>query len=122
MFRRLNELTHRWGVVVTRVDIDYFNVPEDRFRTPDPDGPVKQEVKRILETSEAEAQAEAERIRRIVRVLREEGIEVSPEIVNTILLQELLETDALLPSPADSKPSGDASKGREKKPGHANKP
>jgi len=133
VFRRLNELTHRWGVVVTRVDIDYFNVPEDRFRSANPDAAIERETrmreieaereaKRIRMMSEAEAQAEAERIRRIVRVLREEGIEVSPEIVNTILLQELLETDALLPSPADSKPLGDASKGGEKKPGHANKP
>jgi hypothetical protein len=82
----------------------------------------EREAKRIRMMSEAEAQAEAERIRRIVRVLREEGIQVSPEIINAILLQELLETDALLPSPADSKPLSDASKGREKKPGHANKP
>lgn len=82
----------------------------------------EREAKRIRMMSEAEAQAEAERIRRIVRVLREEGIEVSPEIINTILLQELLETDALPPLPADSKSSSDASKGGEKKPEYANKP
>ncbi|MCS6841155.1 MAG: SPFH domain-containing protein [Roseiflexus sp.] len=119
VFRRLNELTQRWGVVVTRVDIDYFSVPEDRFRSPDPDGPVKQEVKRILETSKAEAQAEAERIRNIVRVLREEGIEISPEIVGALLIPEWTsEIEALLPPPA-AQPSSERAGNRGAKPGNA---
>lgn len=118
VFRRLNELTQRWGVVVTRVDIDYFSVPEDRFRSPDPDGPVKQEVKRILETSKAEAQAEAERIRNIVRVLREEGIEISPEIIGALLIPEWTgEIEALLPPPAA--PSSERPGNRGAKPGNA---
>lgn len=121
VFRRLNELTQRWGVVVTRVDIDYFSVPEDRFRSPDPDGPVKQEVKRILETSKAEAQAEAERIRNIVRVLREEGIEISPEIIGALLIPEWTgEIEALLPPPA-AQPSGEKTENRGAKPGNATK-
>ncbi|MCS6940756.1 MAG: SPFH domain-containing protein [Roseiflexaceae bacterium] len=121
VFRRLNELTQRWGVVVTRVDIDYFSVPEDRFRSPDPDGPVKQEVKRILETSKAEAQAEAERIRNIVRVLREEGIEISPEIIGALLIPEWTgEIEALLPPPA-AQPSGEKTGNRGAKPGNATK-
>lgn len=118
VFRRLNELTQRWGVVVTRVDIDYFSVPEDRFRSPDPDGPVKQEVKRILETSKAEAQAEAERIRNIVRVLREEGIEISPEIIGALLIPEWTgEIEALLPPPAASSSERPGNRGA--KPGNA---
>lgn len=121
VFRRLNELTQRWGVVVTRVDIDYFSVPEDRFRSPDPDGPVKQEVKRILETSKAEAQAEAERIRNIVRVLREEGIEISPEIIGALLIPEWTgEIEALLPSPA-AQPSSEKTGNRGAKPDNATK-
>lgn len=121
VFRRLNELTQRWGVIVSRVDIDYFSVPEDRFRSPDPDGPVKQEVKRILETSKAEAQAEAERIRHIVRVLREEGIEIAPEIIGALLIPEWTgEVEPLLPPPA-SKPSSDSPGNRGAKPGNATK-
>lgn len=121
VFRRLNELTQRWGVIVSRVDIDYFSVPEDRFRSPDPDGPVKQEVKRILETSKAEAQAEAERIRHIVRVLREEGIEIAPEIIGALLIPEWTgEIEPLLPPPA-SKPSSDRPENGGAKPGNATK-
>ncbi len=121
VFRRLNELTQRWGVIVSRVDIDYFSVPEDRFRSPDPDGPVKQEVKRILETSKAEAQAEAERIRQIVRVLREEGIEIAPEIIGALLIPEWTgEVEPLLPPPA-AKPSSDSPGNGGAKPGNATK-
>lgn len=121
VFRRLNELTKRWGVVVSRVDIDYFSVPEDRFRSPDPDGPVKQEVKRILETSKAEAQAEAERIRHIVRVLREEGIEIAPEIIGALLIPEWTgEIEPLLPPPA-AKPLSDGPGNGGAKPGNATK-
>ncbi len=104
VFHRLNKLTQRWGVVVTRVDIDYFSVPEDRFRK---EGPLDKEVKRILETSKAEAQAEAERIRNIVQVLRAEGIEITPEIIGALLIPEWLgEIEALLPSPS-AKPAND---------------
>lgn len=121
VFRRLNELTQRWGVIVSRVDIDYFSVPEDRFRSPDPDGPVKQEVKRILETSKAEAQAEAERIRQIVRVLREEGIEIAPEIIGALLIPEWTgEIEPLLPPPA-AKPLSDGPGNGGAKPGNATK-
>ncbi|GIW02337.1 SPFH domain-containing protein [Roseiflexus sp.] len=119
VLRRLNELTQRWGVVVTRVDIDYFSVPEDRFRSPDPDGPVKQEVKRILETSKAEAQAEAERIRNIVRVLREEGIEISPEIIGALLIPEWTGEIEALPPPATMQPSSNKPGNGGAKPGNA---
>jgi regulator of protease activity HflC (stomatin/prohibitin superfamily) len=121
VFHRLNELTQRWGVIVTRVDIDYFNVPEDRFRTPDPDGPVKQEVKRILETSKAEAQAEAERIRNIVRVLRDEGIEISPEIIGALLIPEWTGEIEALPPPSVAKPSSIGPGNGGAKPGNATK-
>lgn len=120
VFRRLNELTQRWGVGVTRVDIDYFSVPEDRFRSPDPDGPVKQEVKRILETSKAEAQAEAERIRHIVKVLREEGIEISPEIIGALLIPDWTGEVEALPPPVEAR-SPDESKSRGARSGNATK-
>ncbi len=118
VFHRLNELTRRWGVAVTRVDIDYFSVPEDRFRK---EGPLDKEIKRILETSKAEAQAEVERIRTIVRVLREENIEISPEIIGALLIPEWIsESESLLP-PAAAKPASDRPGNSGAKPGNATK-
>jgi len=116
VFRRLNELTHRWGVVVTRVDIDYFEVPEDRFRSANPEAAIERETRmreieaerearRIRVTSEAEAHAEAERVRSIVRALRAEGVDVSPEMISAILLPDWsVEAEALLP-PAGPRPA-----------------
>lgn len=117
VFRRLNELINRWGVTVNRVDIDYFEVPEDRFRSANPEATIERETRmreieaerearRIRVTSEAEAQAEAERVRGIVRALRDEGVEISPEMISAILLPDWsVEAEALLPPPGGAKPA-----------------
>lgn len=123
VFHRLNKFTQRWGVVVTRVDIDYFSVPEDRLRKPDAkkeQEKFEQERTRILKMRETGAQAEAERVRRIVHVLREEGIEISPEIVWAILTPEWTAEADVSPS-ASSKSSSDRPGNGGAKPGNATK-
>lgn len=95
--RRLNELVSRWGVSITMLEFDRVDVDGERFKALNLDRFLEREAKikraeaereatRIRLTLEAEAQAEAERVATMVRMLRDSGVDLSPEQLEKIVI------------------------------------
>jgi regulator of protease activity HflC (stomatin/prohibitin superfamily) len=126
-YRRLNELVSRWGVTISMLEFDRVDVDGERFRAMNLDRTLEREAKinraeaerdatRIKLTLEAEAEAEAERVATMVRMLRDSGVDLSPEDLEKIVIsairassEAVLEDEYmrfLMDSSAAAKPAG----------------
>jgi len=97
---RLSEMVNRWGVRVTLLEFDRVDVDAERWRsmykemilereTREERVKAEREATRIKLTREAEANAEAERIKVMVTALQEKGIELSPEALEDIVISAI---------------------------------
>jgi hypothetical protein len=92
---RLNEdeLFPAWGAIATLVEIDFFKVDGDRFKTAATEAArrdrevtealhlAKMEADRIKQVLTSEVDAEAERVRAIIKALRDSDVEITPDVV-----------------------------------------
>jgi|HigsolmetaAR202D_1030399.scaffolds.fasta_scaffold15602_2 hypothetical protein len=87
---RLNDLLAEWGATVVDVELNYFEVNAERFRNPaerrkieviEAEHQATIEAMRIRQVLNSEVNAEAERVKAIVRALRESNVEITPEVV-----------------------------------------
>jgi regulator of protease activity HflC (stomatin/prohibitin superfamily) len=97
VLEHLRSITKEWGIEVIHVELDSFDVPEDRFRNADPEGKEEREDKRrereakrdaqqIQITGEAEAEIEARRVHRIIEALKAADVKITPEVIAAILM------------------------------------
>jgi regulator of protease activity HflC (stomatin/prohibitin superfamily) len=122
----LSEMVNRWGVRITLLEFDRVDVDPERFRAMKKEMILERETKeerikaereatRIKLTREAEAYGEAERVTAMVKALKESGVDISPEVLEDIVISAIrasmdwgMEGDyARLPAPVSGAPSGD---------------
>jgi hypothetical protein len=91
---RLDELVRRWGVEITRLEIDSMDVDRDRFKTSEGEtnmekAKAEREANRIRLVRQAEAAAEADRVRQLVIALKEAKVDVSPALLEDIVISAI---------------------------------
>lgn len=97
---RLNELVRLWGAVVVLLELDHFDVAAERFKAANLDKVIERETKmnlieaereakRIELTGKAEAVTEAERVSQLVRSLQEAGVDLSPQMLQEIVISAI---------------------------------
>lgn len=88
----LKERVNRWGVIVERVILDRWVLPDSAWpprRSETEEEAYKQSVnaQRIKSLQEAQSQAEADRVRRLIAAVREAGIEdISDALLEDIII------------------------------------
>jgi hypothetical protein len=97
---RLGELVSAWGVQVTVLELDHIEVAADRWKVANMESTIaretkmneieaEREAKRIELTGRAEAMTEAERVSQLVRSLQEAGVDLSPQMLQEIVISAL---------------------------------
>jgi regulator of protease activity HflC (stomatin/prohibitin superfamily) len=122
---KLNEVSQIWGVEVLGVSFDSFEVDQQRFRSANFKSIEEQtsqarryeaerEATRIHLTKAAAAEAEAERVRKLVMALKEAEIDMSPDMLEEIVISAIRATSEvdgdyirLLPEPVGASKPGD---------------
>jgi regulator of protease activity HflC (stomatin/prohibitin superfamily) len=97
---RLAQRVNEWGIRIAALDIDRMDVDAERFKAAnkeksrrtereDAQAKAEREAMRNKITREAEAAAEAERIARIVSALHTSGVNLSPEVIEEIVINAI---------------------------------
>jgi regulator of protease activity HflC (stomatin/prohibitin superfamily) len=100
VFERLNVLVLSWGIEVTLLELDHIEVSDDRWKAANLESTIarenrmkhleaEREAKRIELTGKAEAITEAERVSQLVRSLQDAGVELSPKMLQEIVISAL---------------------------------
>jgi regulator of protease activity HflC (stomatin/prohibitin superfamily) len=100
MLERLNELVRLWGAKVVLLELDHIDVAGERFKVANMEKTIERETrmsqieaerqaKRIELTGKAEAITEAERVTQLVRSLQEAGVDLSPQMLQEIVVSAI---------------------------------
>lgn len=91
---RVSAQIANWGAQLTGLDLDHFEVDSRRFFDPERETRIKRaeaerEATRIRLVRDAEAAAEAERVKRLVETLKQAGVELSPALLQDIVISAI---------------------------------
>jgi hypothetical protein len=100
MTRRLNEEVRHWGAVIVELKLVHFDVAGERFKAANLDKVTERETKQkeieaqreathIKLTGQALAITEAERVTQLVRSLQEAGVDLSPQMLQEIVVSAI---------------------------------
>lgn len=84
--KRLSEQISRWGAEIISLDIDHMDVASDRFSSKNP---MEREAGRVGLIRKAEADAEVERVKKLVEALKSSGVTLSERLVSDIVVSAI---------------------------------
>lgn len=97
---KLNELVSHWGAKIVVLNLDHFDVAGERFKAANLEKAIERdnrmnlieaerEAKHIELTGRAQAITEAERVTQLVRSLQEAGVDLSPQMLQEIVVSAI---------------------------------